>query len=167
MKKFISVALMTLFCATLSAQEESIEPERNNDIKVSINFGSTVGDDVSRDSYKTNLGFDFSYYHNVTSDLKLGGVAGMKHIYKDESSNNQSDAGFVSFGAGARLYTTNDRFWIGGDAGYAYGFDEGGFYYRPMLGIEFTEHSGVYVSYTELDDNGKFSTVNIGYEFSF
>lgn len=170
MKKILSVALMALFCLTISAQEETTETKMTDEIKASVNIGSTIGNQFNRDAYSTNMGADFSYFVNVTKDVMVGPVIGVKYILQDKSIGDMlkdRNGTYISFGAAARLYTDNDKFYIGGDAGYAVGLEEGGIYYRPMIGMVLSDWLGVYASFVEVDDENSFSSANFGLEFSF
>ena len=93
-------------------------------------------------------------------------------IFKDKSNDDNSiieeeSGGVINFGVEARLYSDNDKFYIGGDTGYAVGLYDDGFYFRPKLGFVISENSGFFASYTEINADIKYTTVNIGYEYSF
>lgn len=177
MKKILSLAFITIFCLSAFAQDdtdkEQFKPEST--VKVSLDLGSTLGDDVANSMYNLNLGFNFAYLHDLTKDVEIGVTTGLKKLFDDDSYNSsetyvEPKKGYLYLGAEVRLYTDNDKFYLGGDAGWTAGlFDQdGSFYYRPKFGFVICNHSGVFVSYSEVDgDNDSFSTVNVGYEFTF
>ena len=170
MKKILSVALMLLFCLTLSAQEESTEVKLEDQFKVSFNLGTTLGDNITKDSYSLNLGVDFNYFFNLTDDIMVGPVTGVKYLFEADDPGilaRQGSEYLITVGGAARLYTDNDKFYFGGDAGYAVGLIDGGYYYRPMAGISVSDCSGFYVSYSYVDDKYEFTSLNFGYEITF
>lgn len=170
MKKIVLMAMFAMFCFTVNAQDEvEVEEKSNVEFKVGLNYGLIAGDDVYRDKYCSNLGIDFTYLHHVTKDIALGATAGLNYLKADEDSEYRSNHNeeFLVVGAAIRLFTDNDKLFIGGDVGYGYGIDDGGFYFSPKVGFQLTKRSGLILSYKQVKDMGTFSSFNIGYEFSF
>lgn len=175
MKKLLTLAFITLFSLTATAQDEATEDQSRASVKISLDLGSTAGDGLTNKLYNLNVGFNFNYLYDLTKDLKIGAAAGIKTLMEDDSFDKlknrvDSDKAYLSLGVEMRLYTDNDKFYLGADTGIAAGLfnKEDNFYYRPKLGFVLSECSGVFVSFTEvLGDGNSFSTVNLGYEFSF
>ncbi|MFD1079710.1 hypothetical protein, partial [Longispora fulva] len=78
------------------------------------------------------------------------------------------DFQFLPLAASARF--NMNQFFAGADVGYAVGVNdgnEGGFYYKPLAGINFGK-IGALVSYSGISrDNFTVSTVNLGLEYNF
>ena len=156
-----------LFIMTMTvsiAQEEATETESKVTHKFSLNLGSVAGDEYLTDKYSTTLEFDFTYLYNLTDDVAVGASTGITNLFA--KNDGGSDVKFLTLGGAFRLYTDNDKFFIGGEAGYSIGLDDGGFYYNPKIGVVISDCSGIVVSYLGVDDVNVFSSVAIGYEFS-
>lgn len=169
MKKIFSIVVITMFCISSYAQDNSEDTKSKVDNIFSLNFGAVSGSEIMNDLYSTNVKFDFTYLHYVTDNLGLGATSGVVVAIEDDSSDIESDIlnKFLSVGGAFRLYTDNNKFYIGGEAGYVFGLDEGGSYYSPILGVKISDNSGIKVSYLSVNDTEEYSSVNIGYEFTF
>lgn len=172
MKKIFTIVFITILSVSAYSQDDTDETEKKGlteDVKIALNLGSISGDNIVRDSRSVSVDLEVSIFFDVTNDLKLGFVTGAAHyLPKKEKSGIENSVDYtIPFAGSIRLYTDNDKFFIGGDAGYAIGFEDGGFYYRPKIGIVLSECSGINVSYSNIEDNGTLSTVSIGYEFTF
>ena len=169
MKKIFSIVFITILCMSTYAQEETTETKNKVDNIFSLNFGAVSGEDLMSDLFSTNVKFDFTYLHYVTDNVGVGVSTGIVVADKDDSSDIKSDIlnKFMTIAGAFRLYSDNDKFYLGGEAGYAIGLDEGGFYYSPILGVKLSDCSGVKVSYASVNDSVVYSSVNIGYEFTF
>lgn len=163
------VALFAMICTSVNAQDDSSEAKAQDEFKVEFNVGTTTGDDLARDLFSTTVGVDFAYLTNVTKDLQLGGTVGVVNFFKNKSKGNfySNHAMYISLGGSFRFYTDNDKFYLGSDAGYAIGLDDGGFYYRPRIGMVISDCSGINVSYAVANDAGEYSNVSLGYEITF
>jgi hypothetical protein len=169
MKKIFSIVFITMICMNTYAQEETTETKNKVDNIFSLNFGAVSGEDLMSDLFTTNVRLDFTYLHYITDNVGVGASTGLVLANEDDSSDIKSDIlnKFMTVAGAFRLYTDNDKFYIGGEAGYAFGLDEGGFYYSPLLGVKISSCSGVKVSYTNIKDTVVYSSINIGYEFTF
>ncbi|TDY12443.1 hypothetical protein [Meridianimaribacter flavus] len=171
-KNFLTIIFLVTCCLGAYAQEEQPEEETVDpyEFRAAFSVGGTVGGDYANEVFSTNAAFDVTYLYNLTKDLKVGGTLGAMYAFQNNSSNTlikEGDGKFVSFAGTFRFHTDNDKFHIGGDVGYAYGLDEGGFLYRLRLGMQVSKCSGIVASYTEVMDTYSYSAVNIGYEFTF
>jgi len=172
--KRILLSLLALAYVSIGFAQEgepSKAPLATDNFKASFNIGTTAGEEIARNQYGVNLGFEFSYYYRVSKHFIVGPSVGATHIFKKGNRRDNSDlkteTKFAHLGGGFRLYTDNNKFFIGGDAGYAYGLDDGGFYYKPKIGVSINKHSGIILTYTDVDDTFDYTYVSIGYEFSF
>ena len=169
MKKIISIVFISMFCLSTFAQEKTTETKNKIDNIFSLNFGAVSGEDLMNDIFTTNIRLDFTYLHYITDNVGVGASTGIVIANEDDSSDIMSDIlnKFMTVAGAFRLYSDNDKFYLGGEAGYAFGLDEGGFYYSPILGVKISNCSGVKVSYAAVSDSEVYSSINIGYEFTF
>lgn len=167
MKKIFSIVFFTMICISTYAQEEQVEKNKFEH-KIGLNIGAIAGDQHITDAYSVSYEIDFTFLYNLTDDVSIGGSASLVNLLENDSEIDTDITGrFMTLGAAARLYSDNDKFFIGGEFGYSYGLEEGGIYYFPQVGIVLSENSGINVSYLAVDDSRMFSTVSIGYEYSF
>jgi hypothetical protein len=169
MKKiFLFTAIAVFGFSVMSAQ---------GGFKVGANFALPVGDAADFSSF--SIGLDAAYLVEVSEKFALGGATGFTNAFgKTDTFTalgysvdiDYEDVQFIPVAAAARFYAT-DKFYAGADLGYAIGINDGndgGFYYRPRLGYNFTDMIGANFSYTGISlDGGDWSTIGIGVEFSF
>lgn len=83
----------------------------------------------------------------------------------------EGEVQFLPIAASGRFNASED-FSIGADLGYALGINEGndgGFYYRPIVGYNLSEKAQLNLSYTGVsikDADFTWSTINLGVLFS-
>lgn len=167
MKKIILVAVVALFGFTMNAQDAQF--------KVGINGALPIGD--AGDAYTFSVGLDVAYLWNVSEKFDAGVATGFTNAFGDEISGSilgipftadVEDAQFIPI-AGAARYNVSSDFFLGADVGYAVGINDGndgGFYYRPKVGYNFSEKISVNFSYTGIAlDGGSFDTIGLGVEF--
>ncbi|WGD34434.1 hypothetical protein [Olleya sp. YS] len=171
MKKMISLVFIAFLSINAFAQDDMMEEEtpKTDDVRLGVNIGTTSGDEMSRDRFSTNFTVDFTYLLPVTSNLKVGGHLAYTRlaINDNKTISTEFDEGFLSFSGTFRLYNDSGKFFIGSDFGYGYGLEDGGFLYRPRVGFQISECSGLNISYIDLNDTVKYNAVTIGYEFIF
>jgi hypothetical protein len=160
MKKFVLIASLLLFGATLQAQEG---------LNVGINFGLPVGDASDFSSF--SLGVDANYLWNVTESLDVGVATGFTNAFGKTieilgAEFDAEDVQFIPIAAAGRYHVT-DRFRAGADIGYAIGINDGndgGFYYRPILAYGLTDAVEMNFSYTGISLDGfTWSTISLGF----
>jgi hypothetical protein len=158
MKKLVLVMAVVAFGFTANAQ----------DFRAGINVGLPVGD--SGDGYTFNLGVDLSYMWNVSDDFDAGISTGYSHFMGDTIEGfDVDDASFLPLAGSARFNASED-FVLGADLGYAIGIspdgNDGGFYYRPMIGYNVGGNTQITGSYSGVSvDGGTFSSINLGVNF--
>ncbi|SEA02504.1 outer membrane beta-barrel protein [Bizionia paragorgiae] len=166
-KLFLCAALVAFGVFSVNAQGQ---------FKIGANVGLPVGD--FSDFYSLSAGLDVAYLIDVSDDFKVGGATGFMNVFGDDVETSfgdlmvvaeAEDAQFVPLAAAAR-FMASDNFYIGADLGYAIAVDsegEGGVYYRPRIGYNFTEKIGVNLSYTGISNDGNSLTnIGVGVEFS-
>ena len=160
MKKFVLIASLLLFGATLQAQEG---------LNVGINFGLPVGDASDFSSF--SLGVDANYLWNVTESLDVGVATGFTNAFGKTieilgAEFDAEDVQFIPIAAAGRYHVT-DRFRAGADIGYAIGINDGndgGFYYRPILAYGLTDAVEMNFSYTGISLDGfTWSTISLAF----
>jgi hypothetical protein len=156
MKKLL-IAVFTLFVvAQINAQ--------------TFKLGATVGIPTadSADISDFVLGIDAYYYFTDIDDtIEIGATAGFRNYFVD--FGDLDDANFLPLAAAARL----KLFGIvsgGADVGYAIGITDyldGGFYFRPVVGIDIADTIELNASYESISDAANWGAFNIGILFEF
>lgn len=140
--------------------------------------GGIVTGDFS-EAYSLNLGLDIYQHWGVSREIDLGLTTGFTNAFGEKQTitnggltvETQFDnIQFVPLGGSLRIYPVSG-FKFGGDVGYAIGLNEGnegGFYYRPSLGIDLNYGSSeLHISYFAVNGDTTFSSVLLGYLFLF
>ncbi|NNK81729.1 MAG: hypothetical protein HKO92_01270 [Flavobacteriaceae bacterium] len=146
-----------MFGFTATAQE----------FRAGFNVGLPTGD--AGDAYTFALGADLSYMWNVSDTFDAGLAAGYSHFMLDGDFEGD-DASFLPIAVAGRFAASED-FSIGADLGYGIGIspdgNDGGFYYRPVLGYNLSESMQLTGSYRGVSvDGGTFSSVTLGLNFA-
>jgi hypothetical protein len=160
MRKLLLGMLMIAFGFTANAQ---------GDFNVGINAGLPIGD-VS-DSYTFALGLEVNYLFEVSDDFQVGPSVSYASYFGDSvellgTSFDVDNASFLPIAAAARFNASED-FVLGADLGYALGLapdgNDGGFYYRPMVGYNLGENFMLQATYSGVSvDGGSFGNVGLG-----
>jgi hypothetical protein len=93
-----------------------------------------------------NLGPTVGYRNFFTNDIFIGGTDGVKI----------NDGSFITVGGAGRI-TIFGTLRAGADAGYAFGLTDivdGGFYFRPIVGIDILDTLELNASYEYIWDTG-------------
>ncbi len=134
-----------------------------------VNGGIPVGD--VEDFSNFHLGTDVAYLFNVVEDLNVGPMVGYSHYFFEDitifgEKLESDDVQFLPIAASGRYGISS--FYLGADLGYAVGIDDGndgGFYYRPLVGYQIGK-LGIAASYEGVSmDGGSFNSINLGIEF--
>ena len=149
--------------------------DRTN-FRVGLNAGTVTGD--FSDFYSFTLGVDVLHVWGLSRELDLGLATGFTNAFGEEETFTEGDitvetefdnAQFIPVAAAVRVYPTYG-FKFGGDVGYAIGVNEGnegGFYYRPIIGVDVNGSTELNVSYTAVQDDETFSSILLGVLFLF
>lgn len=164
MKKIL--VTMSLLLAGLAVQAQE-------GFNAGINFGFPTGDAGDFSSF--SLGIDVNHLWSVADSFDAGVAAGFTNAFGKtedfgEIEVDYDDVQFLPLAAAGRYHFT-DRFRAGGDLGYAIGLNDGndgGFYYRPMVGYGITDRIEANFSYTGISlDGGTWSTLVLGFMVNF
>ena len=139
-----------------------------------LNLGFPTGD--AGDAYTFTIGVDLHYMWDVSDTFTAGVASGYSHFLGDEidlgsfGTIDVDDAGFIPLAAAGRL-SLSDSFVLGADLGYAIGVspdgNDGGFYYRPMLGYNISDSMQITASYRGVSvDGGSIDAVTAGINFA-
>ncbi|MCY2687614.1 hypothetical protein [Salinimicrobium sp. TH3] len=162
MKKLFLSAVVTLF--TMSA----VYSQQGN-FSIGINGGIPVGDIEEFATF--NLGGEVAYRFGISEQFEAGALVGYSHFFGDSGEDEfgsweVEDFQFLPLAASARF--NMESFFAGADVGYAVGVNEdneGGFYYKPHVGMNFGK-IGVLASYSGISrDSFTVSSVNLGIEY--
>lgn len=131
--------------------------------------GIPVGDASEMSSF--SIGLDVNYHWGVSELLDLGVATGFVNAFGEtlEGQTEFEDIQFLPVAASVRIYTTY-HFKFGGDVGYAVGINEGnegGLYYRPLIGYNISGNTELNASYMAVDNNGTFGIAMLGILFLF
>ncbi len=175
MKKVVLTLVLIFTAIALQAQRNV---DRTN-FRAGVNGGLVIGD--FSEAYSFGLGVDMYHHWGVAKPLDIGVTAGFFNAFG--SKENISAGGlvvetefdniqFLPVGASIRIYPTSSAgFKIGSDVGYAVGINKGNkgaFYYRPSLGVDFSNGaSELNISYLAVSDDVTFSSILLGYLILF
>ncbi len=129
------------------------------------------------DIYSFSLGAEIGYLWPVSNDFSLGTAVGYSHIFgKSETRGSYfggvpvwDNVAFLPIAVATRLSLSN-TFTLGADIGYGIGItddNEGGFYYRPMIGfiLPGVDISLSYRGFSET--NFHYTTITLGFSLRF
>lgn len=149
--------------------------DRTN-LRVGINAGTVVGD--ASDFYSFSLGLDVLHVWGLSREIDLGFATGFSNAFGEKQTLDAGgvvietefdNAQFIPLAGALRIYPAYG-FKLGADVGYALGINEGiegGFYYRPIIGVDVNGSTELNVSYSTIENEGSFSTVLFGVLFLF
>ena len=158
MKKLLLIGLFSFFLFnSLHAQEG---------LRIGIQGGIPSGD--FDEEVSLMIGADVGYMWVLGEYFDLGLATGYIHGFGDKfglESEAGEDVQFFPL-AGAIRFWPARTISIGGNVGQAIGLsdgNDGGFYYRPMLGYLFNQTTEINVSYTGINlDNATWNTISVG-----
>ena len=164
MKKLLLImAIATVSLTSMNAQT----------FKIGASLGLPAADASDFTSFV--LGVDTYYYFtDIDAPVEFGLNAGFRNFFGDEievlgQTVDFEDAQFLPIAAAARL----KLFGIlsgGVDAGYALGISDGldgGFYFRPVVGIDIADAIEINASYENISDAATWGNLNVGVLFEF
>lgn len=145
--------------------------------RAGLNGGIVTGD--FSEAYSLVLGVDLYQHWGVSKTIDLGLTTGFSNAFGEKQELSAGgvvietefdNIQFVPVAGSFRIYpTTGIKF--GGDVGYAIGINEGnegGFYYRPSLGIDINSGTTeLNVSYLAVNGDVEYSSVLFGLLFLF
>ncbi|MCX2719982.1 hypothetical protein [Lentiprolixibacter aurantiacus] len=158
MKKLLLFSLFSfLFFNNLQAQEG---------FRIGIQGGIPTGD--FDEAVSLMVGADVGYMWVLGEYFDLGIATGYIHGFGDKfglESEAGEDVQFLPVAGAFRFWPVRDLS-IGANVGQAIGLNDGndgGFYYRPMLGYLFNQTTEINISYTSVDlDVVTWNTISVG-----
>lgn len=162
MRKYIIIAAFAVFGMSVNAQEG---------LKAGANLAIPVGD--AGDASGFSIGLDVLYHWSVSDDFNAGVATGFtnafgKSIDTGIGSFEIPDVQFIPVAASGR-FNASDMISVGADLGYAIGINDGndgGFYYRPIVGYGVSDNIELNLSYTGISlDGATWSTIALGVLF--
>jgi len=156
MNYLLRTLVFLFFCTGLFAQEG---------IKLGLQ-GSFPFDDFS-DAVVLSVALDVGYMHALGEVVDAGIMTGFINGFPDTFGGDVDlpNVQFLPLAASFRIWPSNS-FSFGGDVGQAFGINDGndgGLYYRPVIGYLFGTNTEVNFSYTGIKlDGATWSTVNVG-----
>ena len=156
MKKVLVICLAMLFYSGLKAQGV---------FKIGVVAGVPTAD--AGDISNFVLGADAYYmFEKEDAILNFGPTIGIRNYFGDEISPGISvdDGQFLPIGGAARV-TLLGVLTGGVDVGYAVGisdFLDGGFYFRPVVGLDILDILELNASYESISDAATWGSFNIG-----
>lgn len=160
--------LLLTLCAVLIGYSSALA---QSGFTFGANIGMPVGD--VEDYSDLQVGADIAYRYNVTPMIDVGGLFGYSRFFIDDADSpfgsiETNDIEFLPIAASGRVNFA--LLFLGADLGYAIGLDDGndgGFYYRPLVGVKLGP-VGVIGSYSGINVDGEpIGSVNLGIEFGF
>ena len=157
----VAVALFA-FVFSASAQDRS-------NFKAGFSGGVPVGDAENISSF--SIGLDLNYHWGISELIDLGAATGFINAFGDTLPDQTEfeDIQFLPVAGSIRIYPTY-HFKFGVDGGYAIGINEGndgGLFYRPVVGYNITGNTELNVSYTAVENDGTFAIATVGILFLF
>jgi len=139
--------------------------------KIGLNGGLPVTQEVN-DIVSLVAGVDLGYHYALGEVVDVGIMTGFINGFPEKFDSGGVDLPHVQFlplAASFRIWPSNS-FSLGGDIGYALGLNdgnEGGFYYKPMVGYLMGPQTEVSLSYTGIAAEFSWATVNLGVLYTF
>ncbi|MEJ2583655.1 MAG: hypothetical protein P8Z38_00985 [Robiginitalea sp.] len=162
MKRYVFI-LLFLISAGLHAQQG---------FKIGLNGGLPVSQEVN-DIVSLVVGADVGYHYALGEVVDAGFMTGFINGFPEKFDSGGADLPHVQFlplAASFRIWPSNS-FSFGGDVGYALGLNDGndgGFYYKPLVGYLMGAQTEVSLSYTGIAvDELSWATVNLGVIYTF
>lgn len=142
MKKIIYLAFLAMSLNVVA---------QTKGIGLGINAGIPIGN--IEDSFSVAFGADVNYLYSITDEIDLGAATGLVFFNgKEVNGVKPENKIYVPIAGSVRFNNDGESFFVGGDFGYAIGVspdgDEGGFYFKPILGYNFNDTFSLNVFYT-------------------
>ncbi|SNR15680.1 outer membrane beta-barrel protein [Tenacibaculum jejuense] len=132
-------------------------------------IGLPIGD--AGDAYSFSYGAEVNYLFELSEEFQLGPSLSYQQYLGDTVAGFEiPSVAFLPIAAAAR-YSISEKFSVGADLGFALGIDEGndgGFYYRPMVGYQVFDKVTLQLSYSGISVEGAtVSNIGLGAVYSF
>lgn len=171
------VPLFALCITFISLQTLNAQYVDRTNFRAGVNAGLVQGD--FSESYSLVLGVDIYNHWGLSKTLDLGLATGFSNAFGEKQTITQGgtftettfdNIQFIPLAGSVRVFLTRGLK-IGGDVGYGLGINkgnDGGLYYRPVLGVEMNGGSSEFnVSYSALNGETTLSSILAGFLFLF
>ena len=163
------VLLTLMAVCALSA----LQAQRNFEVGAAIGFPTADAADISDFMFAVDA---YYMFRQENAFINLVPTVGYRHFFVDDIELEESgvsietkDASFLPIGASGRL--TFFGIWrAGADAGYAIGLTDyldGGFYFRPMVGVDLLNILELNVAWENIWDDATWGSFQIGAKLQF
>ncbi|WP_282056193.1 hypothetical protein [Maribacter luteus] len=141
--------------------------------KLGFHGGLPIND--FNDAVTLTLGLDVGYMYAVNETIDVGISTGFIHGFAESFSSEAIEADFpdvqfLPLAAAVRIWTSNS-FSFGVEGGYAVGINDGndgGLFYRPIIGYLMGPSTEVNFSYSTVELDGPiWNTLNLGVLYTF
>ena len=141
--------------------------------KLGFHGGLPIND--FNDAVTLTVALDGGYMYALNEVVDVGVATGFVHGFAESFSSEAIEADFpnmqfVPLAASVRVWTSNS-FSFGVDGGYAVGINEGndgGLYYRPIIGYLMGPSTEVNFSYSTVElDDASWNSINLGILYTF
>ncbi|WP_075340886.1 hypothetical protein [Tenacibaculum agarivorans] len=154
MKKIISIITL-LLCLHSFSQE--------NELNVGVNGGVTVGNLEAVSSIA--FGVEGNYLFDIFDGISVG--PSLNFLYFVSKENTVDSNIYIPIGGAVRFNSFEEQFYVGLDLGYAIGIspegDDGGVFFKPLLGYEVTDAFKINLFYSAVKKNSPtYSYVGLG-----
>ncbi|MCK0162006.1 hypothetical protein [Allomuricauda sp. F6463D] len=172
-KKTYVLVVIALVTISFSSMAQRVD---RTSFKAGVHAGVPFGDISDYSNFE--IGLDLGYHWALSELVDAGVATGFMNAFVN---NDTVDIGpfvvegdfpniqYVPMAAAFRLYPTYD-FKLGADVGYAVGVNEGntgGFYFRPIIGVNVSDTTELNISYVKVSDDYDFSMAALGVLFLF
>ncbi len=136
----------------------------NAQFSIGASVGLPTGD--AGDVTSVSFSVDAAYMFEVSETIDVGFTGSYLYYSGDDPFPNWS---FLPL-AGAARFDVGSNFTLGADLGYAIGLNpdgnDGGFYYKPLVGYAFNEKTTLNLSYSSVSlDGATVSNIGLGVMF--
>ncbi len=168
MKKLLLTIAVIAFGLTATAQ------------KGQFNAGGYIGLPIgdAGDAYSFSYGAEVNYLFELSDKFQVGPSFSYQQYLGSDSIDvlgisipqDVPNVAFLPIAAAAR-YSISEKFSVGADLGFAIGVDagnDGGFYYRPMVGYQVFDKVTLQLTYSGISvEGGSVANIGLGAVYSF
>lgn len=163
-----------MLCIVVVGFSFAVNAQKGN-FNAGINLGLPTGD--ASDLYSFVLGLEANYLFDVTDAIQIGPSVSFVNYFGDNIdiiggvNVDVKDISFLPIAAAVR-FNASEKFVLGADIGYGIGVspsgNDGGFYYRPLVGYNISEKVMLQLSYSGISINGgEASNIGLGAMYGF
>ena len=167
--------ILVIFTIFLAAFHSYGQVDRTN-FRAGLTGGLVLGD--FSEAYSLNLGLEVQHLWGISREIDVGLATGFFNAFGEKQTFSEGgltvetqfdNVQYIPVAGAIRIYPTTG-FKLGGDVGYAVGINEGnegGFYFRPVVGVDINGVTELNVSYANFGGDTVFSSALVGLLFLF